>query len=206
MTSEDVSENAGDLAPSDSIESLCERDPDEITWNDIEFLETSGERLAAWGWVEERKRQELELGEAAAKVVKGYCDRPSEKAEFLAIRQAVIDEWKPRGGLELTLIDTFVSALYLHRFWLHVHVERATTRAVIQKNDLKKRGEWRPPYSYEAEATVQAAEIAERFHRTAMRSLRALRDLRRYAPKVSIQSAGQVNIGEKQVNLGRVEP
>lgn len=91
--------------------------------------------------------------------------------------------------------------LYMHRFWLHVHVERATTRAVIQKNDLKKRGDRWPPYSYEAEATIQAAELAERFHRLAMRTLRALRDLRRYAPTVSIQSAGQVNIGEQQVNL-----
>ena len=164
-------------------------------------LESAGESLEVWGWVKESKRQEMELGEAAARVVKGDCDRPSEKAEFLAIRQAVIDEWKPRGGLELTLIDTFVAALYMHRFWLHLHVERVTTRAVIQRNDLKKRGEWRPPYSYEAEATVQAAEIAERFHRTAMKTLRALRDLRRYAPTVSIQSAGQVNIGEQQVNV-----
>ena len=31
--------------------------------------------------------------------------------------------------------------------------------------------------------------------------LRALRDLRRYAPTVMIQNAGQVNIGSQQVNL-----
>jgi hypothetical protein len=33
------------------------------------------------------------------------------------------------------------------------------------------------------------------------RTLRALRDLRRYAPTVMIQSAGQVNIGGQQVNM-----
>jgi hypothetical protein len=53
----------------------------------------------------------------------------------------------------------------------------------------------------EAEATLQAAETAESFHLSAMRTLRSLRDLRRYATTVSIQNAGQVNIGEKQVNL-----
>lgn len=43
--------------------------------------------------------------------------------------------------------------------------------------------------------------MADSFHKTAIRTLRTLRDLRRYAPSVSIQRAGQVNIGERQVNL-----
>jgi hypothetical protein len=34
-----------------------------------------------------------------------------------------------------------------------------------------------------------------------LRTLRALRDLRRYAPPVIVQNAGQVNIGQKQVNV-----
>lgn len=77
----------------------------------------------------------------------------------------------------------------------------STNLLSIQKSDLEKRGEWRQPNSYEAEATIQAAEMAESFHRSGMRTLRTLRDLRRYATTVSIQNAGQVSIGEKQVNL-----
>jgi len=75
-----------------------------------------------------------------------------------------------------------------------------------RKWDLEKRGEWRQPYSYEAEVTIQAAEIAERFHRSAMRTVRTLRDLRRYASTASIRHAGQANIGEKQVNIGETGP
>lgn len=202
MTSRDPDQNVEGLVPSASIESLCEQDSDKISWDDIECLETESESLQVWKWVMEKKRERLELGETAAMVVEGYCPRPSERAEFLAIRQGVIDEWKPRGGLELTLIDTFVSALYMHRLWLDQHVQRATTRAVIQRSDLKERGGWRPAFSWEEENTARAVEVADRFHKMAMRTLRALRDLRRYAPAISIQSAGQVNIGEKQVNLG----
>lgn len=154
MTSRDPDENVEGLVPSVSIESLLERDPDEISWDDIECLETESESLQVWKWVMEKKRERLELGETAAMVVEGHCPRPSERAEFLATRQGVIDKWKPRGGLELTLIDTFVSALYMHRFWLYQHVQRATTRAAIQKSDLKKRGEWRPAFSWEEEHTA----------------------------------------------------
>jgi hypothetical protein len=51
----------------------------------------------------------------------------------------------------------------------------------------------------------QAAAMADRFNRLALRTLRQLRDLRRYAPQVTIQSAAQVNIGGQQVNLAQQE-
>ena len=45
--------------------------------------------------------------------------------------------------------------------------------------------------------------MVDRFHRIMMRTLRALRDMRRYAPKIIVQNAGQVNVGEQQVNVSR---
>ena len=42
--------------------------------------------------------------------------------------------------------------------------------------------------------------MVDRFNRMLLRTLRGLRDLRRYAPVV-IQSAGQVNVGAQQVNV-----
>ena len=44
---------------------------------------------------------------------------------------------------------------------------------------------------------------AERFHRIFMRTLRALRDRRRYSPSVIVQNTGQVNVGGQQVNVGQ---
>lgn len=45
----------------------------------------------------------------------------------------------------------------------------------------------------------------DRFNRLFMRALRQLRDLRRYTPQVVVHSAGQVNVGEKQINVVRDE-
>ena len=53
----------------------------------------------------------------------------------------------------------------------------------------------------DAQALEQAAAMVDRFNRLQLRTLRQLRDLRRYAPAVVIQNADQVNIGEQQINL-----
>ena len=47
--------------------------------------------------------------------------------------------------------------------------------------------------------------MVDRFNRLFLRTLRALRDLRRYAPTVMIQDAGQVNIGQQQVNAVQIQ-
>ena len=52
----------------------------------------------------------------------------------------------------------------------------------------------------EAAYVERALKMADRFQRMYMRTLRALRDLRRYSPKIMIHNQGQVNIGEQQVN------
>ena len=207
MSSKKAAKKTNNLVPTTpSVDSLLQQDPKDISWLDIECLDSADDSQRVWDHVKEAKREDLELGNAASKVIDSYHSNPSERGEFFAIRQALVDGWKPEGGLELMLIDTLACDFYMHRYWLRLHVERTTTRAAIQKSDLEKRGEWRQPYSYEAEATIRAAEMADRFHRSAMRTIRTLRDLRRYAPTVSIQNAGQVNIADKQVNLGQAAP
>jgi hypothetical protein len=53
----------------------------------------------------------------------------------------------------------------------------------------------------EAGAAIdQAAVMVERFNRIFLRTLRALRDLRRYGPVV-VHQAGQINVGQQQVNV-----
>ena len=48
-----------------------------------------------------------------------------------------------------------------------------------------------------------AATMADRFQKMFVRALRALRDLRRYAPTVVVQHAQQVNLGQQQLNVNR---
>ncbi len=43
--------------------------------------------------------------------------------------------------------------------------------------------------------------MVDRFNRVYMRSLRALRDLRRHAPTLIMHNVEQVNVAENQVNV-----
>lgn len=53
----------------------------------------------------------------------------------------------------------------------------------------------------EVEATREAADMADRWQKTFLRTLRALHDLRRFASPIVIQNAGQVNVANQQVNV-----
>ena len=60
---------------------------------------------------------------------------------------------------------------------------------------------WELPRLDETAAIEQAAAMSDRFNRLFVRTLRALRDLRRYSPQVVVQHAGQINVAQQQVNL-----
>lgn len=57
------------------------------------------------------------------------------------------------------------------------------------------------PRLSEAEAFDQSMTMLERINRMSIRTIRALRDLKRFVPSVVVHNAGQVNVGEKQVNV-----
>ena len=54
----------------------------------------------------------------------------------------------------------------------------------VTEEKLKKQGMWVGPTVRKDEAIERASAMVDRFHRLMMRTLRTLRDLRRYAPKV----------------------
>ena len=56
---------------------------------------------------------------------------------------------------------------------------------------------------YAPAALDQAAAMADRWQRAFLRDLRALRDLRRYAPAVVVHGSAQINVAERQVNVSR---
>ena len=52
-----------------------------------------------------------------------------------------------------------------------------------------------------SEVIEQSAAMAHRFNRLMLRTLRALRDLRRYPLPVLVRSAGQVNVAQQQLRV-----
>lgn len=186
-----------------SREQVARQPGHEVTWSDLTALieHDPNAGYAEWERIKAEARHDLASGHRAAMVLEYHSHRPWQRAQFLAIRAALIDEWQPRGGLELTLIDTLAQAHHAYLYWLARLHERAEGEGIREDQKLKQAGYWQPPRIEAAAALEQAATMADRFNRLFLRTLRALRDLRRYTPAVVVQHAGQVNVGSQQINV-----
>jgi hypothetical protein len=177
---------------------------DHVSWFTLSSLiEAEPEAgWAVWERIKAEASEQLESGHRAAQAL-DWDDSPWGRAQFLAIRQAFIDEWQPRGGIELTLIDQMAQAHSLYLWW----IERAHLHASLEgkkiKRDLGETGRWHPRTLGTAEALDQSAQMAERWQKLFVRALRALRDLRRHAPRTVRQLEGRAVLGTPRAVQGR---
>jgi hypothetical protein len=175
---------------------------EEVSWYTLAPLIESDPEAgwAVWERVKAEAYSELVSGHRAVLAI-CWDDSPWQRAQFLAIRQAFVDEWRPRGGIELTLIDQMAQAHSLYLTWIERAHVQASLEGTKQQRDLSKTGRWQPRTLGTAEALDQSAQMAERWQKLFVRALRALRDLRRHAPPVVLAGAGsQVNLGVVQSN------
>ena len=156
-------------------------------------------RLAAWERLKHEAQQEFETGHRTAAVMEQMgCNEPWDRARFLVVRRAFIEDWRPANGIERTLIDGMAQAFTAWQYWLNIHLGRTCYDWEYETEAREQGRQWKPTRIGAAEAIEQSAAMADRFNRIFLRTLRALRDLRRYAP-VTIQNAGRVNIAGQQV-------
>jgi hypothetical protein len=198
---------------------------DNIDFDDLDGLFEFAPRVAEHLWEEVKKegRKEFESGHLAANAMLpvGYMRDAWSVARYLGLRESFIDEWNPKGGIELSLIDMLAQAFFQWQFWLEQTVKRSQTREREEHPEYKKwqyqrnqsqekswdDGFWLRPYVTEQQAIEHAVQMADRWHRIYMRTLRQLRDFRRYSP-VTINNPNQVNIAtdsRQQVNLASLE-
>jgi len=185
-----------------------------------------------WEYVKEEAIRDFKAGHLAARMFERTNLQRDvwKRAQFVAVYQAMVKEYQPRGAVEHSMVEMVVVNFFMWQHWLQIHLERATTEPRRESWDYKqwrernqyqyfrqggkshKRhtnmqffdGTWDAPYQPEAEAIEQAAELADRFRRAYQASVRALRDWRRYSVPVIVQNAEQVNIaaqGASQTNV-----
>ena len=176
---------------------------DQVGWWSLNDLMEHNPDLVRDKWAEIKQAARDELDSGARAAITLDSNGPWDRARFLAIRQSFIDEWQPRGGVELALIDQMAQA---YTGWLHwlgrfgsVQHDEWIERSHRDK-DYRLTGAYVTPRLSLAETSDQAFRMADRFNRLFMRTLRGLRDLRRYTPTITIHNEGQVNIGQNQVN------
>ena len=132
---------------------------------------------------------------------------PWTRAQFLAIRNGFIEQWKPKGTIEIAMIDMMAQAFNAYQYWCEETHRRSTTDAKIlslREEDMYKQeqGHWIPPRVSEQASIEHAMQMMDRYNRLFLRTLRQLRDVRRYSP-VTINNPQQVNIaadGGQQIN------
>ena len=203
LSAAEADARAGDLAAYDA-ERVVDAPPDEVSWFSLgRAAEHDPARAqAAWERIGAEARDELASGHRAAAALE-WDGTPWTRARFLAIRESFVQDWRPRGGTELALIDQMAQAHATYLFWMErLHV-RSVGEANVEDRTLEREGSWEPPRVDAAAALDQAAAMADRFSRLFLRDLRALRDLRRYAPAVVVQGSAQINVAERQVNVNR---
>ena len=196
---------------------------DIINFADMLPLMTVAPRMAEDFWLEMKVEasMEFESGHLASKALMPvhYMRSAWNAACYLGLRSSFVAEWRPRGGIELSLIDMMAQAFLQYQYWMEESVKRSQTRErevhpeyekwQRLKNPKEKTegfldGYWYRPFVSEQSAIEHAAQMADRWNRIYMRTLRNLRDLRRYSVPVTINNPQQVNIatdGGQQVNV-----
>ena len=181
-------------------EQVLEAPPEQVSWLGLgQLMEHDPEQgEAVWEGIKAAARDELDSGHRAAAALE-FNGEPWHRAQFLAVRQAFRDEWQPQGGVEDSLIDVLAQAHSAYLGWLSVLHVRTTVDVARTSRTTRTHQHWEPPRIEEAAAVEQASAMVDRFNKLFLRTLRALRDLRRYGP-VIVQNPQQVNIGTQQLN------
>jgi hypothetical protein len=124
----------------------------------------------------------------------------------MAVLRGFVTDWQPRGSIETALLETLAQAYTAQLIWTTRLQALTLAEAKCQDRDLERQGQWEPPTVDAAAAIDQAAAMVDRFNRLFARTLRALRDLRRYTPQIVVQKVDQLNVGAQQVNMAPQAP
>jgi hypothetical protein len=198
----DAKARGADAASQDWARSqVMERPADEVSWWTLQHLVEQNPEMVeiAWNRIKDEARKELESGHRTAAALE-WQGSPWDRARFLAIRSAFRESWGPLTGPEAALVDMLAHSFETYLKWSERLTLRAETEGQVEDDKLKREGYWQPPRIGVAESIEQAAVMAERAHKTFLRTLRSLQDVRRL-PAVLVASAEQVNVGGQQVNI-----
>jgi hypothetical protein len=175
--------------------------PDQVSYSSLSDLATVDPEAArsAWQRVKQTARNELASGHRAALSVE-FVSNAWQRAQFLAIRAAFIDQWQPTNGGEQLLLDMLAQTYHQYLAWTH-HLTVYTEGEAIRQDKHHLDARYEAPRVTTYEAQEQAAAMVDRFNRLFLRTLRSLRDLRRYGHQIVINQTGHVNIAQQQVNV-----
>lgn len=138
-------------------------------------------------------------------------NKPTLIAVLLQLRLGWIDEYELTTVPELMVLD-FAFLSYYHFLKINYiigNLEWITNLEFFEKENPKlKYDKSYKPQGFSAEDHIEKMTESllpslDRYNKMFLRNLKALRDLKRSNAVLNIGNVNQINIGEKQVNLGR---
>jgi hypothetical protein len=175
----------------------------DVTWSDLESLINVRPELAmeAWNVIVQGAGDYVDSGRFAAENAGSTVRQPWKRALFNALRVDFQNAWEPRNAIEAAMVDMLVQNYWGFQWWnkTAMQISENYHRAIEDEDGDRQ---WRPPSISASTALQESMQMIERFNRLFMRTLRQMRDLRRYP--ITIANAGQVNIaadGGQQVNV-----
>src|SRR5262245_48916652 len=126
LSPEEARQRVYQLTESENAEAILNRPAEELDWLDLDRLARHDPALAEQRWedAKEAALDELQSGHRAAKVMEPGVSHCWRRAQFLALRDELADEWQPRNGIERQLIDMMVQAQTSFLYWLMLLNER----------------------------------------------------------------------------------
>lgn len=183
-------------------EHLLQTPTNQMSWYTLSELQRESPELslAAWESIKQEARERIENGHYLLDATE---PNPQDRAHFLAIREAFTQQWQPQNAGEQLLVDTMAELFQQQQWWQNILNFRARFELENVRDDSRKRGKLR---ASSVEIETHAAEMVDRFNKLFLRTMRALRDLRRWSSPVTINNPGQVNIAAAQMNAQQVNP
>jgi hypothetical protein len=168
-----------------------------IDWGDIGQLWNASPRdaIELWKAIRLEARDEFLSGHYGARPfeVMSWQHEAWRRAQYLAVRDGLVEEWKPRGASEFILIDQMTQSYVMQMHWTEVAMKRAQGTPRLESGDFyewKRRrrveskvyqwdkGDWDIPYQHEAEAVEQAMRLVDLCMKSFHRAARQLANIR----------------------------
>jgi hypothetical protein len=199
-------QNKGYLRTYFSKEQMALVEPEQLRWHNLADaeLDEEGTSQVLWEHIKERAREELRSGTLAAIVV-AENQAPIAHARFLARREALIEDWQPRGGQEMQMIETLAQLQVLQDHWMQICVQRTLFDAKEESYKIRVNGQWEMMPIGKDALMEQSHEMLGRVNGMCLRTVRALRDLRRYSAQVIINNPQTVNVAQDHATQTNVQ-
>jgi hypothetical protein len=168
-----------------------------IDWGDLGQLWNASPRdaIELWKAIRTEARNEFISGHYGARAFESadYMHEAFKRAQYLSIRDGLIEEWKPRGASEFILIDQMTQSYVMQMHWTEEAMTRSQTEPRTESYEFRKwaqhqkdaarynqwdAGHWDIPYQHEAEAVEQAFRLVELCAKGFQRAVRQLANVR----------------------------